>query len=274
MENIYIPNKARIVSVTDETPDVKTFKLRLDNGSGACVPFLPGNFLEVSSFGVGEAPFCISSSPTRADAFDITVRAVGSVTAALHQLNAHDIVGVRGPFGNHFPFSDVQGRNILFVGGGIGLPPLRSLIHYMLDKREDYGDITILYGARTPGDRVYKQELAQWEESKDILFLDTVDVGDKHWKGRVGVVTILFDEIKVDPQTTTAFTCGPPVMIKFVIRGLLKMGFHPDNIVTTLERYMKCGIGKCGHCAVGEKYICTDGPVFTYADIQKLSERP
>jgi sulfhydrogenase subunit gamma (sulfur reductase) len=274
MENIYIPLKARIVSVIDETPDVKTFGLRLVNGNGSCVAFSPGNFLEVSAFGVGEAPFCISSSPTRTDAFDITVRAVGSVTNALHKLKTDDIVGIRGPFGNHFPYSDVQGRNILFIGGGIGLPPLRSLIHYMIDNREDYGEITILYGARTPDDRVYKRELAQWAERKDILFLDTVDVGDKSWKGRVGVVTVLFEEISVFPKITTAFTCGPPVMIKFVIQGLLKMGFRPDNIITTLERYMKCGIGKCGHCAVGEKYICTDGPVFSYADIQKLPEKP
>ncbi|MBN2321319.1 MAG: FAD/NAD(P)-binding protein [Acidobacteria bacterium] len=274
MENIYMPLKARVVSVTNETPDVKTFKLRLDNGDGACIPFLPGNFLEVSSFGAGEAPFCISSSPTRNDAFDITVRSVGSVTSGLHKMKPQDIVGIRGPFGNHFPCSAVQGRDILFVGGGIGLPPLRSLIHYMLDNRDDYGDITILYGARTPDDRVYKRELDQWAGRKDVLFLETVDVGSKSWSGRVGVVTILFDEIFVRPKITTAFTCGPPVMIKFVIQGLLKMGFRPDNIVTTLERYMKCGVGKCGHCAVGEKYACTDGPVFTFADIQKLSEKP
>jgi len=274
MDNIYIPLKTRVVSIIDETPDVKTFQLRLANGNEPCIPFLPGNFLEVSSFGVGEAPFCISSSPTETDAFDITIRSVGSVTAALHKLKLHDIVGIRGPLGNHFPCSAVQGRDILFVGGGIGLPPLRSLIHYMLDNRGDFGDITILYGARTPSDRVYKRELAQWAARKDLCFLDTVDVGDNSWKGRVGVVTILFDEIEVNPQKTTAFTCGPPIMIKFVIQGLLKMGFDPNNIITTLERYMKCGIGKCGHCAVGEKYICTDGPVFSFADIQKLSEKP
>ena len=274
MENIYIPLKARVISIADETPDVKTIELQLVDGNGTCLPYLPGNFLEVSSFGVGEAPFCISSSPTKTGAFDITVRAVGSVTNELHKLKTNDIVGIRGPLGNNFPYSTVQGHDILFIGGGIGLPPLRSLINYMLDNRGDYGDITILYGARTPSDRVYKRELAQWAERDDILFLDTVDVGDNSWRGRVGVVTTLFDEINVNPQKTTAFTCGPPIMIKFVIQGLLKMGFQPDKIVTTLERYMKCGIGKCGHCAIGHKYICTDGPVFTFAEIQKLPEKP
>jgi sulfhydrogenase subunit gamma (sulfur reductase) len=274
MENIYIPLKAKIASVADETPDVKTFELHRVDGNGRGLAFLPGNFLEISSFGAGEAPFCISSSPTRKDAFDITVRAVGSVTHALHKLTKSAIVGIRGPLGNSFPFDAVRGRDILFVGGGIGLPPLRSLIHYMLDNREDYGDITILYGARTPDDRVYKQELDQWSKRDDILFLDTVDVGNDAWKGRVGVVTALFDEIKFDPSKTTAFTCGPPIMIRFVIQGLLKMGLSPDNIVTTLERYMKCGVGKCGHCAVGHKYICTDGPVFTFAEIRKLPETP
>lgn len=274
MENIYIPLKAKIASICDETPDVKTFELHQIDGDGSGLTFLPGNFLEVSSFGMGEAPFCISSSPTRAGSFDITVRAVGSVTHALHKLKENDIVGIRGPLGNNFPFDAVRERDILFVGGGIGLPPLRSLIHYMLDHREDYGNITILYGARTPDDRVYKQELVQWSKRDDLLFLETVDAGDADWKGRVGVVTTLFNEIQVDPSITTAFTCGPPIMIKFVIQGLLKMGFSSSNIVTTLERYMKCGVGKCGHCAVGHKYICTDGPVFTYADIQELPEKP
>jgi sulfhydrogenase subunit gamma (sulfur reductase) len=227
----------------------------------------------VSYFGVGEAPFCVSSSPTKTTAFDITVRSVGSVTRGLHSLNRNDIIGIRGPLGNNFPFEAVKGRDILFIGGGIGLPPLRSLIHYMLDNRNDYGEISILYGARTPSDRVYKNECVEWAKRDDINYLDTVDVGDSSWKGRVGVVTILFDEIKPDPERTTAFTCGPPIMIKFVIQGLLEMGFDPQNIITTLERYMKCGVGKCGHCAIGHKYVCVDGPVFSFAEIQRLPEK-
>ena len=274
MNNIYTPLKARVISIADETPDVKTFELQLEDGDKKQLDFSPGQFLEVSYFGLGEAPFCISSSPTKTKAFDITVRAVGSVTNGLHSLQPDDLMGIRGPLGNNFPFDTIRGQDILFIGGGIGLPPLRSLINYMFDNRDDYGEITILYGARTPSDRVYKDELTEWVERDDIAFLDTVDVADDTWKGRVGVVTILFDEIMIDPKKTTAFTCGPPIMIKFVIQGLLKMGFEPENIITTLERYMKCGIGKCGHCAIGHKYVCVDGPVFNYAEIQKLPEKP
>lgn len=274
MDNIYMPLKARVVSVIEETSDVKTFELDLVNGGKKGMNFLAGQFLEVSYFGAGEAPFCISSSPTKRSAFDITVRSVGSVTRGLHTLKQNDILGVRGPLGNHFPFDAVKGQNILFVGGGIGLPPLRSLINYMLDHREDYGDITVLYGARTPGDRVYKEECAGWAKRKDILYLETVDTRDPTWKGKVGVVTTLLDEVSPEPATTVAFTCGPPIMIKFVIHRLLQMGFAPERIVTTLERYMKCGIGKCGHCAIGSKYICVDGPVFNYAEIQRLPEKP
>ncbi|MBU2498265.1 MAG: FAD/NAD(P)-binding protein [Proteobacteria bacterium] len=274
MDNIYIPLKARIVSISDDTLDVKTLELQLVDGDKKRPDFSPGQFLELSYFGVGEAPFCISSSPTKTNAFDVTVRAVGSVTRGLHSLKQNDIVGVRGPLGNHFPFESVKGRDILFVGGGIGLPPLRSLINFMLDNRSDYGEITILYGARTPSDRVYKAECAEWARRDDIEFMETVDLGDSSWKGRVGVVTTLFNEIKPVPGKTTAFTCGPPIMIKFVIQGLLKMGFKPDSIITTLERYMKCGVGKCGHCAIGHKYICTDGPVFSVAEIERLPEQP
>jgi sulfhydrogenase subunit gamma (sulfur reductase) len=274
MDNIYIPLKARIISIAEETPDVKTFELELVEGNGKRPEFSPGQFLEVSYFGVGEAPFCISSSPTKRDAFDITVRSVGGVTRGLHGLNPKDIIGVRGPLGSGFPHEAVKGRDILFVGGGIGLPPLRSLINYMIDNRDDYGEITILYGARTSSDRVYKEECDGWAKRDDIRFMDTVDVGDDSWTGRVGVVTTLFDEIEPTPERTTAFTCGPPIMIKFVIQGLLKMGFTPDNIITTLERYMKCGVGKCGHCAIGHQYICVDGPVFSFAEIERLPEKP
>lgn len=274
MNNVYIPSTARIVSVTEETPDVKTFEIRNADGKDNGFDFLPGQFLEVSYFGVGEAPFCISSSPTKTDAFDITVRSVGTVTRGLHSLDKNDIIGIRGPLGNHFPFETVKHRDILFIGGGIGLPPLRSLINYMLDNREDYAEITILYGARTPADRVYKEECREWSKRGDINFLETVDVGDDTWDGKVGVVTVLFDEIKVDPEQTTAFTCGPPIMIKFVIQRLLEMGFTGDNIVTTLERYMKCGVGKCGHCAIGHRYVCVHGPVFTLTEINNLPELP
>lgn len=273
MDKLYIPQKARIAGVKDETADVKTFELRLVDGDRKRPDFLPGQFLEVSFFGIGEAPFCISSSPTQQEGFDITVRSVGSVTGALHALEVDDAVGVRGPLGNHFPVDEVKGQDLLIIGGGIGLPPLRSLIHYVLDNRKDYEEVTILYGARTPGDRVYKQELDDWEARGDIHLLNTVDAADSAWKGRVGVVTTLLKEITVDTNKTTAFTCGPPIMIRFVIQELLSIGFSPQQIVTTLERAMKCGVGKCGHCAVGHQYICVHGPVFNVAQIGRLAER-
>ncbi|HFE51816.1 MAG TPA: oxidoreductase [Bacteroidetes bacterium] len=195
------------------------------------------------------------------------------MTNALHAKKEGDLVGVRGPLGNHFPFEEVMGYDILFVGGGIGLPPLRSLIEPMLEAREKFGRIIILYGARTPADRVYKSWLTELEKRDDIEFMQTVDVGDETWTGNVGVVTTLFKKITVEPSKTVAFTCGPPIMIKFVIQDLLQMGFDGDHIISTLERYMKCGVGKCGHCAIGHKYVCTDGPVFSFTQMRALREQ-
>jgi len=216
----------------------------------------------------------------------ITVRAMGSVTQALHRLSVGDLVGVRGPLGNDFLSvagggqgeEGLKGKRPLFVGGGIGLPPLRSLINYLLDRREKYPEITILYGARTPGDRVYKSELKEWAAKERIEFLETVDVGDETWEGNVGLVTELFDQIEIDPENTVAFVCGPPIMIHFVILRLLELKVPEEAIISTLERHMKCGVGKCGHCAIGHKYVCTDGPVFSYAQLRELQwqsgERP
>ena len=168
---------------------------------------------------------------------------------------------------------NVRGKDILIIAGGIGLPPLKSLIEPILDERDSFGQFIILYGARTPEDRVYKPILEEWQARKDIELYQTVDKATEEWKGHVGVVTTLFDKIKIDPAKTFAFTCGPPVMIRFVIQELLTMGFPDDHIISTLERYMKCGIGKCGHCAIGHKYICVDGPVFSYKQMKSLPEK-
>lgn len=260
---------AKICRIDEETPDTKTFALELNGFTSR-----PGQFVEASVFGVGEAPFGVSTVPTTKGSFEITVRAVGSVTNALHQLRVGDNIGIKGPLGNSFLDKiDPRGQDILFIGGGIGLPPLRSLIHYVFTHRQEYKRVIILYGARTPQDRVYKKELAQWAKKEEIEFLETVDVGDETWQGNVGVVTTLFSKIKVDPKKTIAYTCGPPIMIKFVILDLLKMGFAEERIVSTLERYMKCGVGKCGHCCIGHKYVCTDGPVFDYKEIKGLPEK-
>jgi sulfhydrogenase subunit gamma (sulfur reductase) len=273
MDNRYIPLLARIVQIQTETYDTKSFELEFAEPSvKERFQFKPGQFVEASVLGVGEAPFGLSSNPNHPLTFRITVRAVGSVTQALHQLKAGDLIGIRGPFGNGFPFDEVKGKNILFIGGGIGLPPLRSLIEPMLESRPDFQDIQILYGARTPADLVYKDRLLEWAKMKDLRFIMTVDVGDATWTGDVGVVTTLFPKADLKIENTMAFVCGPPIMIKFVIQGLIQQGLNPKNIISTLERYMKCGIGKCGHCAVGHKYICLDGPVFSYQEMLKLPE--
>ena len=273
MANIYLPDITVIKDIIQETSDTKTFVLKFKNLKvQKNFRFKSGQFVEVSVFGVGEVPIGISSSPTEKKNFEITVRAVGSVTNALHQKKVGDEIGIRGPLGNNFPIDEMKGKKILIIGGGIGLPPLRSLILPMLEKRRRFKKFTILYGARTPDDRVYKNLLKKWNEKKDVEFLETVDVAGNGWTGNVGVVTTLFEKIEIDPQDTVAYTCGPPIMIKFVIQKLLEIGLPDDMIISTLERYMKCGVGKCGHCAIGHKYVCVDGPVFSFKDIKTLPE--
>ncbi|MGA9753148.1 MAG: FAD/NAD(P)-binding protein [Acidobacteriota bacterium] len=269
---LYLPHLASIQRVEEETPDTRTFFLAADAlpWRGA---YQPGQFVELSVFGVGEAPFCLAQSPTRAECIEVTVRRTGSVTDRLHTYAAGDVVGLRGPFGNHFPFERARGKDLIFVGGGIGLPPLRSLINYVLDHREDYGVVMVLYGARTPADRVYKRELAAWGASSELVLRETVDQADESWKGPVGVVTKLLRTMTVAPQRTVAFTCGPPIMLTFVVAELLAIGLAEGDIVTTLERMMKCGVGKCGHCCVGHHYVCVDGPVYNFAQLRHLPER-
>jgi sulfhydrogenase subunit gamma (sulfur reductase) len=274
MDNIYLPNKARIKRIQDETYDTKTFEFEfVETAVREGFRFMPGQFLEISAFGIGEAPFGLASNPNYPESFRVTIRAVGSVTRSLHELKVGDLAGIRGPFGNGFPFDEMKGKNILFVAGGIGLPPLRSLIEPMLDCRSEFKDIQILYGARSPADLVYQDRLKEWEKTPDIRFMMSVDVGDPTWTGNVGVVTTLFPKANIITQNSVAFVCGPPIMIRFVILELLGRGFAGENIISTLERHMKCGVGKCGHCAVGHKYICLDGPVFSYREMMKLSEK-
>ena len=271
--SLYRPHLSTIVQIEQETPDTQTFFLSA-NGLGWQRDYQPGQFVELSVFGVGEAPFCIAQSPTRSDFIEVTVRRTGSVTNRLHTYQPGDVVGLRGPFGNCFPFDRAKGKDLIFVGGGIGLPPLRSLINFVLDHRDDYREVHVLYGARTPADRVYKKELAAWGRSDKLSLVETVDRADETWTGHVGVVTKLLKGMSVDTSSTVAFTCGPPVMLTFVVAELVGLGIPSRNIVTTLERYMKCGVGKCGHCCVGQHYICVDGPVYNYDQIQRLPEVP
>jgi NAD(P)H-flavin reductase len=262
-----------IEHIEEETPDTKTFFLSAD-GIGWQRDYRPGQFVELSVFGVGEGPFCLAQSPTRSNFIEVTIRRTGSITNRLHSYQCGDVVGLRGPFGNCFPFEKARGKNLIFVGGGIGLPPLRSLINFVLDHRSNYGEVHVLYGARTPSDRVYKNELAAWSKSDQLIFTETVDRAEEGWSGHIGVVTKLLRGMRVVPSSTMAFTCGPPIMLKFVIAELKALGLADRDIVTTLERYMKCGVGKCGHCCVGHHYICVDGPVYDFELIRHLPESP
>jgi NAD(P)H-flavin reductase len=273
MGDLFLPRLARITGVRDETPDTKTFALRFqDEADQEDFDFRAGQFLELSVFGCGEAPFCLASSPSRPQCLETTVRRTGRLTNALHELGPGDEVGLRGPFGNGFDVPAAYGKDLLFVGGGIGLPPLRGLIWNVLDQREGFGRITVLYGARTPEDLVYKDELEAWGERGDLEVQVTVDRATASWQGRVGVVPTLFDKSGFRPATTVAFVCGPPMMIRIVVRDLLNRGFAEEAVITTLERMMQCGVGKCNHCAIGHRYVCRDGPVFSYRQMQELFE--
>lgn len=273
MNELLIPSVATIVAERDETYDTRTFALRFrDEEEQERFAFRPGQFLELSVFGVGEAPFCLASSPTRQEHVEVTVRRCGRLTDALHALGPGDEVGLRGPCGNGFDIEDAVGKDLLFVAGGIGLPPLRGLIWNVLDQRDRFGRVTILYGARTPADLVYKDELKVWADREDVVFGMTVDRGDESWKGNVGMVPTLFDKVDLHPESTTAYVCGPPIMIKFVVQDLLMRGFAEDRVISTLERMMQCGVGKCNHCCVGHIYLCRDGPVFSFREIREMWE--
>jgi sulfhydrogenase subunit gamma (sulfur reductase) len=269
--NPYLPEMATIVEVIDETPNIKTFRIVLDDEEKMQqFTFRPGQVGQLSVFGVGESTFVINSSPTRKDYLQFSVMRVGEVTTRLHGLRAGDKVGVRAPLGNGFPVEDLQGKHIVFIGGGIGMAPLRTLFYYMLDNRSDFGDITLLYGARTPVDMTYKAELPEWLGRSDVRTVLTVDAEYPGWEHRVGLIPNVLLELAPSPENTVAITCGPPIMIKFTLQALKKLGFGDEQIITTLEKRMKCGVGLCGRCNIGTKYVCVDGPVFTYAQLKEL----
>jgi len=232
----------------------------------------PGQFMEVSVFGVGEAPISISSSPTRPDTFEMCVRRLGNVTQALHRLQPGDIVGMRGPLGNGFPLEEMQGCDLLFVAAGLGVAPLRSLINYALDERQAFGQIVILCGAKTPEELLFRHEMEQWVGRDDVECLITVDRPAEGWTGHVGVITTLFPLVKMNPRTTWVAMVGPPVMYRFALIEALNLGVAEDRILLDLERRMKCGVGKCGHCQMNSRYVCTEGPVFRYSEIKFMQE--
>jgi len=271
--NIYLPLLMRIAEVRDEAPGVKTFRLEfLDEVAARNFDFRTGQFGLYSAFGEGESTFCIASSPTRKGYIECTFREAGRVTAALADKQAGDIVGFRGPYGNVFPIEDWEGRNLIFIAGGIALPPLRSVIWNCLDLRERYGDITVVYGARSVADLVYKHELKEWSERPDLKLVCTVDPGGETpgWTGKVGFVPPIVEALAPSPANTVAIVCGPPIMIKLTLPVLEKLGFPPEAVYTTLENRMKCGLGKCGRCNTGRSFVCKDGPVYTLAQLQGL----
>jgi NAD(P)H-flavin reductase len=269
----YIVSKMRILSITDETVDTKTFRLEFcDPQRGEEFEFHAGQFGLYSVFGAGEATFCIASSPTEKGYIECSVKRTGKVTNELHQCNEGDIIGFRGPYGNWFPVDRMQGNNLLFVAGGIGLAPLNSLIRNCLDLRDQFKDISILYGARSVDDLAYKERLDTWQQMKDVQTLYTVDPGGEtpEWKGEVGFVPTVLTSMKPKPENTVVVLCGPPIMIKFVLESLGELGFSLNSAYTTLENRMKCGVGKCGRCNVGNLYVCKDGPVFRCSELEAL----
>jgi sulfhydrogenase subunit gamma (sulfur reductase) len=271
MNNPYLPDLATVTDIIDETPNIKTYRVVInDREKMGEFSFEPGQVGQLSVFGVGESTFVINSPPTRKEYLQFSVMKAGEVTAAIHELSVGDSVGVRAPLGNWFPYERMKGRNILFVGGGIGLAPLRTLILFMLDNRADYKDITIIYGARSHGDLCYKGELKEWGERTDVNLILTVDANSPGAPIREGFVPTVLNEVAPKPDNTVAITCGPPIMIKYVLQNLAKLGFGADEIITTLEARMKCGVGLCGRCNIGPRYICKDGPVFSLAQLNAL----
>jgi sulfhydrogenase subunit gamma (sulfur reductase) len=267
--NVYLPHIAVIEKIVEETPGVRTYHFNFkDEKLRKEFTFQSGQFAQYSVLGTGEATFCISSSPTRRDHLEFAVQKVGKVTNALNRLGVGAEIGFRGPYGNGFPIDFLKGKNLVFVGGGIGLAPLRSLIWNVLDNRDKYKKIDIVYGARTPADLCFKYDLEAWDKDKTVNMATTVDRGDDSWKGKVGVVPKILEEVAPSAGESVAIVCGPPIMIRFTFPALEKLGFKPEQMLTTLEKRMKCGIGKCGRCNIGNLYVCRDGPVFSYAQIK------
>lgn len=273
--NPYIPYPVRIEKITVENADrdLKTFKLVFVNKEDEeLFEYLPGQFAELSVFGRGESPIGIASSPTEEGYLLFTVKRVGVVTSELHNSEEGRIIGVRGPLGKPYPLDVMEGRNVLIVGGGFAFTTLRSTIRYLLapKNRGRFEKITAIYGARSPGELLYKDELKEWETRDGIDMVVTVDKGDESWTGREGFVPTVLKQVAPSSEDAIALVCGPPIMLKFTFSVLLELGFSPEMIVVSLEMRMKCGIGKCGRCNIGSTYVCKDGPVFTYRQLQSL----
>ena len=267
---LYLPFECEIVSVSDLTPAEKLFRVRRKDGLP--LGHLPGQFVQVSLLGWGEAPISVASSPTRGGVFELGVRHAGSLTGAMHQMNAGDTLGIRGPFGTPFDLPRLHGQDLLLISGGCGLAPLRSLIQYCEDRADEFGQIFILYGAKNPASTLFKEDLAAWETSARFacsLTVDTINSGDC-FSGSIGLITALIPPLSFVPEQTIAVIVGPPAMYRAVIAELKTKGLGSDRIVVSLERQMRCGVGKCGHCTIEHLYCCQDGPVFWLDEIEHL----
>jgi len=269
-ESIFLPQVADIIDAQMITSTEKHFKLKLQ--SGERFDYEPGQIVEAGLFGYGEVPLGLASSPTNGASFDLVVRVLGKVTKALGELNAGDTMTIRGPLGQGFPVDEFKGEDVLIVAGGIGLCPVRSMIEYILHHRDDFGKFTLFFGAKTPHDLLFEEDLEKWRCDSCMQYMETVDTPDAAWKGNVGVITTLFEKAEGITPETKVIICGPPIMYKFVIMELDKIGVPRSNIFVDLERRMKCGVGKCGHCQINDKYVCMDGPVFRYSEIETLEE--
>ncbi len=269
-DSAYSIKKGKILSTKQMTAPEKLFEIALENGGR--LDHEPGQFVMVSVFGAGEIPISVSSSPTNNGSFDICVRAAGKVTNALHKLEAGDVVGIRGPYGKGFPLRMLEGNDLLIIACGLGLAPLRSLIRYVFDNRRDFGKVYILFGCRSPGNMLFLDEIKDWKKRKDVYFECTVDCGTPDWAGHVGLITTLIPGVQFEPERTFVALVGPPAVYMPVIKELLSRNVPERHILISLERHMKCGVGRCGHCQIQNLYCCRDGPVFNYEEIKHLKE--
>jgi sulfhydrogenase subunit gamma (sulfur reductase) len=279
MTNPYLPLSVTIdkITIENDAKDLKTFRLRFEREEDAAAfQYECGQFAMLSVAGAGESPIGIASSPLDEGYIEFTVKRypTGILTTALHNLAEGATMGVRGPYGNAYPLAEMEGKNIVIVSGGFAFTTLRSTIRYLLHdtQRDRFNKITAIYGARSPGELLYKDELAAWEAQDGVEMVITVDKGDEGWSGREGFVPTVLQEVAPSAENAYVLVCGPPIMLKFTMPPLLELGFPPERIITSLERKMTCGIGKCGRCNVGPYYVCKDGPVFTYAQLQEIPE--
>ena len=270
LKDLYLPMMADIKDVRKLSQLETLYTVALPGG--AELGHRPGQFVEASVFGVGEAPFSISSSPTRGGVFELGIRRVGMLTQVMAELRPGQKLGIRGPFGNGIDVEKFKGKDVLIIAGGIGLVPMRSMINYVLDRRSDFRRLIICYGSRNDQELLFTEELAAWAADPEVEYHVTVDRGSPAWRGKTGVITTLIPGLSLDLPNTVCCICGPPIMYRFVLLALRSKGLPEANIYMSLERRMKCGVGKCGHCQINHSYVCQDGPVYHYPDLKSMQE--